>query len=430
MSVISRYARKITAAAIAAVMMCSLSGCAELGQQVKDHALQFRDLFLNSISRFPEGNNQDATLPQTDQAIPEFVLAPLGQTGLQGVISEDVNVRSGPGADYDHLGSLRTDTTVQIHHQMLLGDSCWGLTEAGWISMNFVILDDPTKAANQPLEHTNGLLIIPEVAVFSGPGWQYPVTGTLDGYTQVPLLAKSGAWYLIAQGWISLDDVYVEGTDPTYRAIITGSEVNIRTGPGTQYKATGVKNRNDVVNIFHQVSVDGKGWGYFGDGWISLSYAKLEKISSGQDSQNDQQPELPVGVQDSRILGTWQDVAIHEKNGTLTSLGVWHFNHDGTFLYISKDTHYNYNSTAGLTSGAAGVTEETELSGLYAFDGSTLVLFCKEVKGMADDQQPPYMRLIHTEMMNGEMVVVSGESSTRLYSGGLDDVAAKLLGNE
>ena len=430
MSVISRHARRITAAAIAAVLLCSLTGCAELGEQAKDTAVLLRDLFMNSISRFPEGNNQAANTPQDTELPPEFTLAPLPTTGLKGVISEDVNIRSGPNEEYDHLGSIRTGTEVQILHQMLLGRSPWGLTDAGWISMNYVVLEDPDKAISLSMEGKTGLLILPEVTVRSGPGWQYPVTETIDGFGQQHLLAQAGTWYRISQGWISQDDIYIEGTQPTRRATITGSEVNVRKGPGTEYSRVGVKYKGDVVTIFQQVSINGKPWGYFGDGWISLNYAKLEKVADSQSQENEsnkEQPDLRVGVQDGKILGIWQDVAVSKNQSTLTSLGVWHFNHDGTFLYIGQDTHYHYNSAAGLTSGAADIAEGMELSGFYAYDGSTLVLFCNHAEGATDDVPVPYVRLVQVVMDNGEMTITSGNSTTRLYSGGLDTVAIKLL---
>ena len=115
MSVISRHVRRVTAAAITAALLCSFTGCAELGDKAKDTAVFLRDLFANSISRFPEGNNLEATTPDDTVLPPEFTLAPLPTEGLKGVISEDVNIRSGPNEEYDHLGSIRAGTEGWMH---------------------------------------------------------------------------------------------------------------------------------------------------------------------------------------------------------------------------------------------------------------------------------------------------------------------------
>ena len=57
------------------------------------------------------------------------------------VIGNGLNVRSGPGADYPAVGSLNYGDRVTILEQKKVGDTIWGKTSDGWISLNYVSLD-------------------------------------------------------------------------------------------------------------------------------------------------------------------------------------------------------------------------------------------------------------------------------------------------
>lgn len=428
MSVFSRFFRRLALAAVLLVLLCSLSGCAELGSQLKESGIFVRDLFLNSITRFPESSFQAAEDLQETVLPPEFEIAPPAVPQLVGTVTEDVNIRSGPNAEYDHLGSLLTDTQVHIYHQVLIGDSPWGLTESGWISMNYVRLEDPAQAVSTPLTGKTCLIVIPSLDVRSGPGWQYPsVDLQLEGYTKHPVLAQSGAWYQLAAGWVSRDGVYIEGTEPARTGTVTGSEVNVRNGPGTQYDVLDVVVRGDTLTVFHQVAVNDKYWGYTSIGWISMSYVKLEELEYGFVGE----PETPAvelrpGVLDTNILGEWQHVAVSTSGTTLAFGGTWMFYPDGTFLFSEKDGMYYHGKTAAANNAETG--SSTELSGLYTYDGSTLTLFCTADSAASEDALP-YILLVGAEIDSGVMTMTSGGSTTNLYAGTQDTVASRLLGH-
>ena len=75
----------------------------------------------------------EATEPATTEATePE-------PDGLKGVIAGDlVNIRTGPGTNFDIAGSYAGGTEVKIYTQIKIGDIIWGCTDKGWISMEYV----------------------------------------------------------------------------------------------------------------------------------------------------------------------------------------------------------------------------------------------------------------------------------------------------
>ena len=61
------------------------------------------------------------------------------QTGT--VIGNGLNIRSGAGADYPALGTLNYGDRVTILEQKKVGDTTWGKTSKGWISLDYVSMD-------------------------------------------------------------------------------------------------------------------------------------------------------------------------------------------------------------------------------------------------------------------------------------------------
>ena len=58
--------------------------------------------------------------------------------GTGKVTGDKVNIRSGPGTGYDAVGALSEGDTVEILAQFTIGDTTWGCTSKGWVSMAYV----------------------------------------------------------------------------------------------------------------------------------------------------------------------------------------------------------------------------------------------------------------------------------------------------
>ena len=85
-------------------------------------------------------------------------------------------------------------------------------------------------------------------------------------------------WGCTNKGWISLQYVQMDGvsTGNDKTGTVTGIELNIRSGPGTDYGSVGTLNSGDRVTILNTTVVDGVTWGNIDKGWISMAYVQLD----------------------------------------------------------------------------------------------------------------------------------------------------------
>ena len=77
--------------------------------------------------------------------------------------------------------------------------------------------------------------------------------------------------------WVKLGDPRIGTCDETepevgVKVTVTGDYVNVRTGPGTQYKAIAAVQEGDQIVITEIADVDGVLWGKFRAGWVCLQY--------------------------------------------------------------------------------------------------------------------------------------------------------------
>ena len=140
-------------------------------------------------------------------------------TATGTVTGNGLNIRSGPGTGYAAVGSLAKGDRVSILEQFTYGNTTWGCTKNGWISMDFVDVDGGSSA------NTN--------------------TNTGSGTT-----SQAGT--------------------------IMGNGVNIRSGPGTNYNTVGSLNKGDKVTITNTQSSGGYVWGKIAQGWVCLDYVDIK----------------------------------------------------------------------------------------------------------------------------------------------------------
>jgi len=138
-------------------------------------------------------------------------------TATGTVVTDGLRVRSGPGTGYDVVGSVNSGDTVKILEQFTYGDTTWGCTKNGWISMDYVDVDGDDDNSD----------------------WDDTVNS-----------AQSGS--------------------------ITGSGVRIRSGAGTDYGVVGSYDFGDRVTIYETKKVGGTTWGKVDDGWVSMDYVDLD----------------------------------------------------------------------------------------------------------------------------------------------------------
>ena len=130
-----------------------------------------------------------------------------------------LNIRSGPGIDYPKISKLRYGSTVTVTHEY----GSWSKIELG-----------PTKSAfvfNKYLRRNNS-------------------TGTTPVSINRPLSTTSQA---------NSNDLNV----PNYHAIVTASALNVRSGPGTNYRIIGKRYRNSTVTVTHHNGI-----------WLKLAWSQ------------------------------------------------------------------------------------------------------------------------------------------------------------
>jgi len=181
---------------------------------------------------------------------------------------------------------------VEILEQKTVGAMVWGKISDGWISMDYVVLDDQGSSENTGStgnagKWTGKIVNCNELRIRSDAGTNYAIVGYLKAGTAVSITEQktngSMVWGKISNGWISLDYVQLDsdnsGTQSSEK--VTGKVnvqdfLRIRSGPGTSYAVAGYLKPNDKVEITERKSAGGMVWGKISKGWISMDYIILD----------------------------------------------------------------------------------------------------------------------------------------------------------
>lgn len=198
-----------------------------------------------------------------------------GSTTVVGkgiVTASQLNIRDSASTDGERLGAYRKGDRVEI----LEKSGNWGRTNKGWISLEYVYQDGTTGKNT-----AKGIVTGTNLNIRSGPGTKYDSVGSLNAGARVSILEQftydGVTWGCIDKGWISLAYVYIDGTgEDVQYGTVTGDQLNIRSGPGTNYGSVGSLNSGDEVEILFTIEVGDVTWGNIEKGWISMDYVDLD----------------------------------------------------------------------------------------------------------------------------------------------------------
>ncbi len=248
----------------------------------------------------------DTSTPGSDTQPDEKDDQPANTTNIKGVINANgLNIRSEASTNGKVQGSYNKGDVVTI----LETKNGWGRTNKGWVKMEYVSTtgssttnkDDnkDTSKDNDKDNTTNttitsngsttvqfrGIITASELNIRASASQTATRLGSYKYGNRVEILEKDGTWGRTKNGWISLNYVYQDGTtgSKTAGGVVTGSQLNIRSGPGTDYGTVGSYNSGDRVSILEQFTYDGVTWGCTNKGWISLQYVQLDGVSQGND---------------------------------------------------------------------------------------------------------------------------------------------------
>ncbi len=251
----------------------------------------------------PEGTEPEETEPEEEP--------------VTGKINADpyLCVRQGPGTGYAVVDTLQNGEKVTVLQQKAVGSSIWGQISNGWISMNYVVLDQKDEpeidqGGTDVTGGKTGTVTCEVLNVRSGAGVNYGIVASYKKNDTVTVTeektAGSTTWGKTAKGWVSMDYVKIEtdssnnnqgssgenpDTTPETTGEITGTVISsdvlrIRSGAGGSYSIVGYLNPGAKVTITGKKTVGNTTWGKVEKGWISLDYVKLD---SADDSENNDQ---------------------------------------------------------------------------------------------------------------------------------------------
>lgn len=352
------FLRRTTAAVCTAALLCSfLTGCDEIFQPVDDpEATDSTNPYMHWTDPVQE------TTTATEPTEPEEE----GELGY--VTGKLLNIRSGPGTDFDILGTLHLGNEVRILEQRAVDGALWGLTDIGWVSMEYVSFDFTATPT------VTGTVTAKTLNVRSGAGTGYDVVGTLKKGDQIQILEQTTAggktWGRTTLGWVSLEYVSVtEVAAGTKIGIVDNKYLNVRSGPGFSYGTIDTLSANDEVYITEEVEADGMIWGNIGNGWVSMDYIKITGTVTQDPEQEEPVETTPSPVLDTSIVGSW--VCMDEDSyfsGSTPSPSSYTFREDGTYSMTTAE--YTYMDNIGWQ--GSGRTSTTQ--GTYSFDGRNLTI--------------------------------------------------------
>ena len=188
------------------------------------------------------------------------------------VTATELNIRKEASATSDRVGSYVYGDRITV----LETSNGWGRTNKGWIHLDYVYRDGDTGEKT-----AKGIITGTQLNVRGGPGTNYDKVDSLVYGNRVHILEQitidGTTWACTEDGWISMAYVYVDGTEGegAGTGVVTGDNVNIRSGPGTGYQSVGTANNNDTLKIYAQFEIGDMVWGCTDKGWIAMQYVTM-----------------------------------------------------------------------------------------------------------------------------------------------------------
>ena len=154
------------------------------------------------------------------------------------------------------------------------------------------VLYDPCGGTVSPnvqgyhTELTAQIIPTPVCEGYTFTGWYTQRTGGTE-VTVLDEVVRNGRLYA---HWVD-----AEGNDPAVDATdgvtvtVTENNLNVRTGPGTQYSATSFVNTGDQLVITETATGGSFLWGKFAHGWICLKYTNYDAVTAPKEDESAQQ---------------------------------------------------------------------------------------------------------------------------------------------
>jgi cell wall-associated NlpC family hydrolase len=214
------------------------------------------------------------SLPEVQAALSRSdMLAPM--TVASSVVGEKINLRNGPGQEYDVVTQLAGGTALTLNE--VYNDWFVVTTEdgkQGWVAAEVISESETARgvlavASDIPPPPPPKIASVAEdgLSLRDGPGTNYVKMNSINGGTTIDLLSRFENWFEVRLpsgeiGWVTNEflqisegvveriDVLTSAPDPNPALVaeIDGT-INLRGGPGTAYNKLGTIGAGQVVNL-------------------------------------------------------------------------------------------------------------------------------------------------------------------------------------
>ena len=183
----------------------------------------------------------------------------------------NLNMRTGPGTSYAKNGYIKPGTYTIIQEK-----SGWGKTsETGyWIYLQYAAKVDGSSTSTTSNSSASASLYKVKINATglnmrTGPGTNYSSKGKVTNGLIYDIKDTKNGWGQLSKNgyWIKLS--YTIPVNSSYNVKVTAKDLNMRTGPGTNYAKKGY-----IKPGTHTISQTSGGWGKLASNgyWINLSY--------------------------------------------------------------------------------------------------------------------------------------------------------------
>lgn len=224
------------------------------------------------------------------------------RTGSIAVLLEDSDFYSAPTRNGRVMTQMKRGDKFAVIRMEQIGSASWAyvrsdlLNTAGWLPAELLLVPNlpdtastapttpptvpPTTVETIPYYAKPGVVTSERLNIRKAPGVDQELLGSYYYGDRVGILETREDWGRTNRGWIYLGYVYLDGNLGEHHTsgMVTADQLNIRSGPGVKYPATGRYYRNDRVDVLEQVLVGSQYWGYTPRGWICMSYVMTDFI--------------------------------------------------------------------------------------------------------------------------------------------------------
>lgn len=278
-------------------------------------------------------------------------------SGTGTITGSSVRMRSGAGTNYSILATFAKGTQVQVTGKTGNWYAIKYDGKSGYVSADYLKLIE-AAAATAPANNTStsstgktGAVIGTSVRMRSGPGTNYDTLGYYSNGVTMNVLGSENGWYKVSYngktGYIIAKYLRVTPDSSTSTdGVVTGSDVRLRLGPGTNYGIVGTYGKGTNLKIsgssgnWYEVSVNGT------YGYMSKDYVKVNSSSNEEKTES-----VPSPSESMNETGIISGSSVRMRGGPGTTYATVGYYNTGTKMNITGKTGnwyaVEYNGTKG-----------------------------------------------------------------------------------